>query len=558
MVVILSGCGTLLMLTCTGGLNPPNAIAAHFRCKGRLVPCLPGTRVKVLEEVFQWISCTECAWDEHRPMPSDSPSLGRCVESPCIFWLNGLAGSGKTTIAFTCAEHCQDKGILAANFFCSRDNADCSNIKLIFTTIAYQMGKFCAEFKVVLSDTLRSDPEIVYSDVSYQLQQLIVEPLLAVGEKFPRSVVVIDALDECKDDNATSTILASLSQYIDKLFPLQFLITSRPIHKITRGFQNPHLSCATRPLILHQVDLDVIESDIQYYLEQHFDEIKDQYYIPAPWPSSADIETLTHMSSGLFIFAATAVRFIGMADPGDPMAQLEVLLQKNPVAGTSPQQHLDQLYSQVLKSTFPNMSDQLAAKLHLILGTVALLQDPLPLDQLEDLIGYRIYHHLQLLQSIMTVPADVGVVQLIHPSFFDFIVDHNRCQEVQALQFRVNPQLQHTILAKKCLNLMTRLKKDICGIGDPTKFNHEVPGLSEKVSKNISCSLEYACRHWGLHLCSGLLSSDLWQLLKDFCLKYLVNWIEVCSLLGYLKDAVQMLVAVQRCLKVCAWFEALR
>src|SRR6202045_2598585 len=185
MVVILPGCSTLLMLTCTGGLNPPNAIAAHFRCKGGLVPCLPGTRVKVLEEVFQWISCTE-----HRPVPCDSPGLGKCAESPRIFWINGLAGSGKTTIAFTCAEHFQDKGILAANFFCSRDNADGSNIKLVFTTIAYQMGKFCPEFKVVLSDILRTDPEIVYSNISYQLQKLIVEPLLAVGEKFPRSVVV--------------------------------------------------------------------------------------------------------------------------------------------------------------------------------------------------------------------------------------------------------------------------------------------------------------------------------------------------------------------------------
>src|SRR3984893_2545125 len=230
MVVVLPECSTSLILTYAGGLNPPYAIAAHFRCRDKLIPCLPGTRVDMLEELYSWISYgAGNTWDPY----SDSPGVSRPARSPCIFWVNGLAGSGKTTIAFTCAEHCEDKGILAANFFCSRDNADCSNVKLVFTTLAYQMGKFCCEFKVVLSDTLRSDPEIVYSDVSYQLQQLIVEPLLAVGEKFPRSVVVIDALDECKDDNATSTILASLSQYIDKLFPLQFLITSRPIHEIT-------------------------------------------------------------------------------------------------------------------------------------------------------------------------------------------------------------------------------------------------------------------------------------------------------------------------------------
>ena len=124
------------------------------------------------------------------------------------------------------------------------------------------------------------------------------------------------------------------------------------------------------------------------------------------------------------------------------------------------------------------------------------------------------------------MPGSAGTAVQSQPP----IAAHHSCQEV--------------------LNFDDKVEKGY-SIGDPTKFNHEVPALSEKVSKNISCSLEYACRHWGLHLCSGLLSSDLWQLLKDFCLKYLVNWIEVCSLLGCLKNAVQMLVSVQEYLKVC-------
>src|SRR6202030_996865 len=133
-----------------------------------------------------------------------------------IYWINGVAGSGKTTIAYTAAEFCEDKGNLAASFFCSRDNAYCSNLNLVFTTIAYQLAQFCPEFKAGLAEVVRSNPDVVYSNVTYQLEKMIVKPLLAMRNMFPPSVVVIDALDECKDDNSISTILASLSSHIDK------------------------------------------------------------------------------------------------------------------------------------------------------------------------------------------------------------------------------------------------------------------------------------------------------------------------------------------------------
>src|ERR1700719_4367524 len=217
------------------------------------------------------------------------------------------------------------------------------------------------EFKAGLAEVVRSNPDVVYSNVSYQLKKMIVKPLLAMRKK-PRGLVVIDALDECKDDNSTSTILASLSQHIDKLFPLQFLITSRPILQITGAFQHPLLNNTTRPMILHEVRSDVIKSDIQYYLTWHLGAIKQKYHIPGTWPSSRDVEALTNMSSGLFIFAATAARFI---DASDPRGQLKILLNTKSVTGSSPLQHLDQLYSQVLNTAFPDISDH---KLQLILG----------------------------------------------------------------------------------------------------------------------------------------------------------------------------------------------
>lgn len=57
-----------------------------------------------------------------------------------IFWLNGLAGTGKSSIAQTVSERMFANGCLGASFFCSRGFEDHSNLKLIFPTLAIQLA----------------------------------------------------------------------------------------------------------------------------------------------------------------------------------------------------------------------------------------------------------------------------------------------------------------------------------------------------------------------------------------------------------------------------------
>ena len=57
-----------------------------------------------------------------------------------VFWLNGLAGTGKSTIAQTFAEMCFADGKLGASFFCSRDFEDRSNLWSILPTLAFQLA----------------------------------------------------------------------------------------------------------------------------------------------------------------------------------------------------------------------------------------------------------------------------------------------------------------------------------------------------------------------------------------------------------------------------------
>ena len=56
-----------------------------------------------------------------------------------IFWLNGMAGTGKSTIARTVAHHYSEQKRLGASFFFSRDGGDVGHAGKFFATIAWQL-----------------------------------------------------------------------------------------------------------------------------------------------------------------------------------------------------------------------------------------------------------------------------------------------------------------------------------------------------------------------------------------------------------------------------------
>src|SRR5258706_368000 len=177
---------------------PRFALAARFDQDCKRVTCAEDTRTEILDIIYRWFrgDVSETA----NPLQTKGNQHG------CIFWLDGVAGTGKSTIAQTIADHFNKTHELGASFFCSRDNADCSNTGLVFPTIAYQLGLFNPSFRMHLSDVMDKDPHVQSALSLRQLEKLIINPLHAAKETFQPCIIVIDALDECKDENATSKI----------------------------------------------------------------------------------------------------------------------------------------------------------------------------------------------------------------------------------------------------------------------------------------------------------------------------------------------------------------
>ena len=126
-----------------------------------------------------------------------------------VFWLNGLAGTGKSTIAQTFAEVTFVDGKLGASFFCSRDFEDRSNLQMIFPTLAFQLACQYPRFRKELLKILKERPNVGHESLCSQMEKLIVGPLKATG--IP-TLIIIDALDECKDEEPASAILSILSR----------------------------------------------------------------------------------------------------------------------------------------------------------------------------------------------------------------------------------------------------------------------------------------------------------------------------------------------------------
>ena len=236
----------------------------------KIARCFEGTRVDVLGQLRRWI-------DEENGSDSTIPN-------PPVFWINGSAGTGKTMLAYTFADYCRKHGIPVTSFFCSRDFADRSNPNLIFTSIAHHLAQTFPSFRVQLAEILRLNPHLASASVPFQLEELIINPLRSTRDSFRLCLIVIDALDECKDEGTTSIILSSLSRYVSEISPLKILVTSRPERSITSAFtpRSGHLNAASHRLVLHKLELDVVGQDIKLYLSSSLRDITASI-VHGPW-----------------------------------------------------------------------------------------------------------------------------------------------------------------------------------------------------------------------------------------------------------------------------------
>jgi hypothetical protein len=490
--------------------------------------CLPNTRVDLLQEIYNWAD-------------------GDGQDKRSIFWLNGLAGTGKSTIARTVARRYLEEERLGASFFFSRGGRDVSHAGKFFTSIAVQLAKNVPSLRQNIYDAITKCKDIASQSLRDQWCQLILRPLSRLGSTLSLSsyVLIVDALDECNKEEHIRIILQLLAETrILKTVRLRIFLTSRPEIPIRYGVcQIP--DAEYQDFVFYNISSSTINHDISIFLQHNLNSIGRERSLVAGWPGEQIVKRLVHNASGLFIWAATACRFIR---EGKRFAvnRLDTILEESGGAITVPEKHLDEIYTSVLNhSIAPGYTDkekeQAYYMLGKILGSTAVLFSPLSIYSLSRLLRIAkedIDQTLEDLHSVLEVPKDqTRPLRLHHPSFRDFLLNNDRCKD---LNFWVDEKQAHQTFADSCIQLIsTFLKRDICGLNTPGMLVSDVE--RSRIERSLPPEVQYACLYWIQHLKkSNAQLHDNGQV-HQFLQEHLLYWLES---LGWIRKTSEGILAI--------------
>jgi len=500
----------------------------------RRAVCTPGTRKRILANITTWAK--------------DSS-----LESQTIYWLFGLAGTGKSTIAFTLARRFElagntDTTALGGNFFCSRQFKETKQAKRIVRTTVYHLALVCKPFANALARCGRFDT--IHRDVRTQLEDLLVRPWresesyrLADPSTPPHYLIVIDALDEI-DGKGGSDFLRDLLYIINKyhLRGLKFFATSRPDPDLVnhvRSFEDKQL------YRLEEVPSEEVQDDIAKYLNASL-----PYFVGSP-----AMDRLVSQADGLFIYAATIVKYLADQEEVEQKKLLDQLLATSALGIPQTEEDeaplLDELYLQLLSNAFrdvrPAVRQDRLKILHTFICTaertstsiVANLVSASDVDSFTKLVDTVIAR----LHAVLYTQHDQ--VFWYHKSFPDFLFNPDRSKK-----FWCNEAEHHRRLMESCFRIMkSGLRFNIANIPSSFVLDSDNSKLSDAVKQNVEPILSYSCRNWDYHLCA-IETRDMAPLCKtlsEFLKLPVLFWIEAMNLLGLRGLCDSML------LKACKW-----
>ncbi|KAK7001219.1 hypothetical protein R3P38DRAFT_3368495 [Favolaschia claudopus] len=357
---------------------------------------------------------------------------------------------------------------------------------------------------------LSAEVTLVDADYRTQFQKLLLDPLTTAAPSICGPIVIIvDALDECLDCSSRKALLSLIASDMAKL-PAAFrlLVTSRPDPDIA------HLLRMKAHITPRQLDIRTEDNkkDILCYLRQCMQNVREEWSLAPHWPGEHVIQFLATLSGGLFIWAATAFKFIQAFNPPTRLKQLLA-------AGEIIHNDLDQLYSMALEHAGDWTNATFSFSALSLVACVILSREPLTAETMTSIICYGQEELgmpvLEFLGSVLHWGPGVPLSTL-HASFSDYITDPNRSG------------------TKPCF-----IDINLHSSGTQAAIQYLRPDLAERVGTHIPESLKYVSQYWAHHLHATATSPAPIVLdgLKTFASQHFLYWLEVLSLLGHVSGA---------------------
>jgi hypothetical protein len=463
---------------------------------------MQGTRQVLLDQIMDWST---------RKLDQNEGNT---------YWIYGLPGIGKTSLAHSICARLHDRKCLAGAFFCQRDNQELSERRNILPTLIYEFATKFVPFRRIVADRFRNDPDLTPKSTSFSLFLDFIRKLSRHPEH--PFVFVIDALDECGDSRSRSGILKVLTDAATEASWLKVIITSRPEADIHRFFDAP-----TNPVHV-QYDLATDKSasdDLRTFARYEFDLVPETWYL-STWPETSLFDRAISQANGLFIFIKTVV--LSLEHCENPAEALKAALRDSDGPGLD---SLYGLYSHILRARVVPGNAKFQRVVGVLLTTAP--NHSLPDEAIAELAGVRpklVRKWVNALSPFLyRADGANGGIRVRHLSISDFFVS-DRCDYQVNLQ---DAQVQTAISSLE--TMVQQLHFNICGLEDSRLANKDIPDLPTRIKKNISDALQYSSLYWSNHLCSTLDNRNpaVWRILEEFVKGvYPLFWIEVLSIMG--------------------------
>ena len=492
--------------------------------------CMEGTRKEILADLESW------ALDP---------------AAPKVFWLNGRVGTGKTSIVHTLNERLDEKLKLGASFFCSRSTL--KDVDLILPTIASKLALSSPQLRSVMCKVLDNNPDVAsLNSFPDQFSSLIAEPIRRVFDEDTKvyKVIVIDALDECSPPKRVYSLIEAILDGVADI-PLKFIISSRPENQMEKLFR-PFVGSILRVFSLHKdVTVDVVQSDIKKYLKSQLSTIGMTSEYPQSKSAWRPEDELTARSAGLFIYAATAARYI-LDVNANPEERLRDIMRPEPLP-LHKTGSLERLYKLIMEQAFEGLQpNEIETRLN-VLSTVVLLQTPLYTDTIDSLLGLKkgsTNSHLSPFHAVVRGASENnGPVAVFHASFGDFAANQHRCGE-----HWVQADIGHQMLAQKCLQCLNKsLRHNICNLPRGSIDAHTPEVIDSNI---IPEALRYSSLYWASHLADSPGNPSLtFGYLSGFAHNKLLHWFECLSAIGELESGIKSLSKANEAISVSSGME---
>ncbi|KAH8797315.1 hypothetical protein DL96DRAFT_998309 [Flagelloscypha sp. PMI_526] len=471
--------------------------------------CTPGTRIAILQQLLDWSITLE-------------PELKNS-----LFWLYGLAGTGKTTILRDICERLQKENILASSYFCSIQLSSGDSRHLI-PTITKHLASRLRTFKAAIVLQIINDPDLLSATLAPQFENLLCKPWKAaanVQNGSPTMVVAIDALDECdRGEEFLSLLLDAIDN--GQLEGLRFIVTSRPVPRLLAKVRT--LRPDSPQVSLHEVPKEEVGGDIKRYFEANL-------VLPPP-----RIKELVAQADGLFIYASTLVKYLS---PTQPLTSTELEERLDNVLAQKPERSsINSLYKQIVDVALSLDDEQVRRRRWMILRAIICAAEPPSVKVVSGLLGVDSQVVAAVVESLYSVLFTVGAggpIYIFHASFHDFIVS---CVKGA---FWWHPPSLHCTLAQSCVTEMAAsLRFNICGLESSFIPDANLdPPLEERIGRHMGDFLAYASRNWWNHIkrCDEQSQSDILPHVERVLEEKGIFWIEAMSLLGDIRGCKEIL-----------------